>query len=283
MRPMNLRKGIQLSIVCIPLVFIVIRCSTIKTSPGKTEELSNDSIQVTQIEADSLFDSYQRIYILRLDKKLLNKYTIGIGYSNPELETTSQIAKRNNAVAAINGVFFDMDNGGSVTYFEKNDSVIHKTIPSELKWAKIDSLINGAIILTKRNNLVIKSANTDLYYERSKNEFFVIRSGPLLLKNSIPQTIAVNFRSHRNPRTCLCKTKELILFITIDGRAETADGMTLIELQKYLYDLGCIDAINLDGGGSTTMWTKNKGVVNKPSDKDGERPVANAILILENE
>jgi len=79
------------------------------------------------------------------------------------------------------------------------------------------------------------------------------------------------------------KTEESILFITIDGRAETADGMTLIELQKYLHDLGCIDAINLDGGGSTTMWTKNKGVVNKPSDKDGERPVANAVLILENE
>ncbi|MCK4879516.1 MAG: phosphodiester glycosidase family protein, partial [Bacteroidales bacterium] len=44
---------------------------------------------------------------------------------------------------------------------------------------------------------------------------------------------------------------------------------------------GCIDAINLDGGGSTTMWTKDNGVVNRPSDKRGERPVANAILILE--
>jgi exopolysaccharide biosynthesis protein len=81
----------------------------------------------------------------------------------------------------------------------------------------------------------------------------------------------------------LCKTKKSILFITIDGRMEKADGMSLVEAQKYLYDLGCIDAINLDGGGSTTMWTKNKGVVNKPSDKDGERPVANAVLILENE
>jgi exopolysaccharide biosynthesis protein len=54
------------------------------------------------------------------------------------------------------------------------------------------------------------------------------------------------------------------------------------ELQKYMDDLGCIDAINLDGGGSTTMWTKEKGIVNNPSDKSGERPVANALLILKN-
>jgi exopolysaccharide biosynthesis protein len=71
------------------------------------------------------------------------------------------------------------------------------------------------------------------------------------------------------------------LFITIDGRAEKAEGMSFVEMQDFLLDLGCMDAINLDGGGSTTMWTKNKGIVNNPSDKNGEREVANAILLLE--
>ncbi len=56
--------------------------------------------------------------------------------------------------------------------------------------------------------------------------------------------------------------------------------MNLYELQVFLYNLGCSDAINLDGGGSTTIWTKEKGVVNTPSDKKGERPVANALIIL---
>ena len=44
--------------------------------------------------------------------------------------------------------------------------------------------------------------------------------------------------------------------------------------------VGCVDAINLDGGGSTTMWTKDKVIVNFPSDKTGERPVSNALLII---
>jgi exopolysaccharide biosynthesis protein len=73
------------------------------------------------------------------------------------------------------------------------------------------------------------------------------------------------------------------MFITIDGRSKQAKGMCLYELQKYLSDLGCTDAINLDGGGSTTMWTINKGVVNSPSDKSGERPVANALIILKSD
>jgi exopolysaccharide biosynthesis protein len=44
--------------------------------------------------------------------------------------------------------------------------------------------------------------------------------------------------------------------------------------------LKCTDAINLDGGGSTTMWLKNKGIVNHPSDREGERPVSDAFLII---
>ena len=56
--------------------------------------------------------------------------------------------------------------------------------------------------------------------------------------------------------------------------------MNLGEVQKYLLDFGCVDAINLDGGGSTSMWIKDKGLVNIPSDKSGERPVANALLLL---
>jgi exopolysaccharide biosynthesis protein len=69
----------------------------------------------------------------------------------------------------------------------------------------------------------------------------------------------------------------------VDGRSELADGMSLYELQDYLLDLGCTDAINLDGGGSTTLWTNSQGVVNSPSDKSGERPVANVLLIMEQE
>ena len=61
-------------------------------------------------------------------------------------------------------------------------------------------------------------------------------------------------------------------------------GMSLFELGVFLRSLKCQQAINLDGGGSTTMWIKSQGVVNYPSDNQrfdhsGERKVANVIVI----
>jgi exopolysaccharide biosynthesis protein len=74
------------------------------------------------------------------------------------------------------------------------------------------------------------------------------------------------------------------LLITIDGRNEEAQGMTLYELSRLMKALKCEDAINLDGGGSTTMWIAKKGVVNHPSDNkifdaQGERNIANVLLV----
>lgn len=63
-----------------------------------------------------------------------------------------------------------------------------------------------------------------------------------------------------------------------------AHGMAIAELSEVMLALGCIQAMNLDGGGSSTAWVKNHGVVNYPSDNkqfdhNGERRVANAIVI----
>ncbi|MCK4826338.1 hypothetical protein KA005_61920, partial [bacterium] len=99
---------------------------------------SKDSIYVVQIITDSLFNSHQRINLLTLNKESLNGYSIDFAYHEDDLKTTSQIAEKYGAVAAINGSFFDVDSGGSVTYFEIDDSVISRTRHSELKWAVPD-------------------------------------------------------------------------------------------------------------------------------------------------
>jgi hypothetical protein len=84
-----------------------------------------------------------------------------------------------------------------------------------------------------------------------------------------------------NPRTAMGVTADGdILLVTVDGRKRTSVGMTLIALAKYMIDLGAVDAVNLDGGGGSTMWVRGQGVVNDPSDPGGERPVTNAVLIL---
>jgi exopolysaccharide biosynthesis protein len=55
--------------------------------------------------------------------------------------------------------------------------------------------------------------------------------------------------------------------------------MTLSTLADLLLELGAVEAINLDGGGSTTMVIHDK-IVNRPSDQAGERPVSDAILVF---
>jgi exopolysaccharide biosynthesis protein len=247
---------------------------------NQERKISNDSINFIQIKTDSIFNSNQIISILTLQKDSLEKYSIEFSYNNLEFRTTSSFGESDNAVAAINGGFFDMDSGGSVTYFEINDTVINKTRNPDLKWGISDNLMNGAIVVTNDFGVTIQKANSEQFYEQSKQESAVLVTGPLLLFHSeIIKLPNKKFVNNRHPRTCLCMSKEFVVFITIDGRQEEAEGMSLIEAQKFLQDIGCIDAINLDGGGSTTMWTQDKGIVNFPSDESGERPIANVLLI----
>ena len=249
--------------------------------PYQESDFNKDSIHVIEIKTDTLYNSKQEIYMITISYESLKSYTLSIGHSEPELMKTSIIGERNNALIAINGSFFDEDKGGSVSYFEINDSVISYTKPTSMKWAKPDSLTNGAIVLNKDNKLKIEPAKSDIFYKESKLEAAVMVAGPLLIYNSNPQKLPnMSFTYLRHPRTCLCDTKHSLLFIAIDGRSVNAEGMSLYEIQKFLQSMGCVDAINLDGGGSTTIWIKDKGVVNKPSDKTGERPVANALIIL---
>ena len=230
---------------------------------------------------DSMFNSPQNINLLFIEKESPLNYHLHIAGQSSSLYTTSQYAENHEAIAAVNGSFFDMDKGGSVTYFEKNDSVIGRTRTPGQKWAVADSIINGAIILGKEQTLKIEYANADQFYEKSDKEAFVMVSGPLLIIDSIPQRLPdMSFTHRRHPRTSVGITRESIIFITIDGRSEQSAGMSLYETQEYLLGLGCTDALNLDGGGSTSMWIKEKGIVNIPSDTRGERPVANALLIL---
>ena len=89
-----------------------------------------------------------------------------------------------------------------------------------------------------------------------------------------------SFVETKHPRTAVAKLKDgKFLMVTVDGRQPNFSvGMNLQELAEFLLELGAVDAMNLDGGGSTTMFLDGK-IVNKPSDKEGERKVSDAILV----
>jgi hypothetical protein len=89
-----------------------------------------------------------------------------------------------------------------------------------------------------------------------------------------------SFAETRHPRTAVAKMRDgKFLMMTVDGRQPGVSvGMDLRELAEYLLSIGASDAMNLDGGGSTTMFLDGR-VVNKPSDKEGERKVSDAIIV----
>ena len=250
--------------------------------PDNERKLSGDSLEYFQVRTDTLFNSKQIISFLVLPITSSGKYHFELSYNKPDLMSTSSFGESYNALAALNGSYFDMDSVAGVCYLEVNDSVINRTRKPKLKWAKPESVLNGAVIITIDNKILVQQVKSEQFYEASKEEKGVLVSGPLLLldgkKTSLPD---IKFVTNRHPRTFLCITNESILFITVDGRSSKAEGMNLIEAQNFLLEIGCVDAINFDGGGSTTLWIKGEGVINDPSDLLGERKVSNALLIME--
>jgi hypothetical protein len=88
------------------------------------------------------------------------------------------------------------------------------------------------------------------------------------------------FSALRNPRTFAgVDARGRTLLATVDGRSTESLGLTIVETGAVAKALGMYDALNLDGGGSTTMVVRGE-VVNQPSDAAGERPVGDALLIV---
>jgi hypothetical protein len=85
----------------------------------------------------------------------------------------------------------------------------------------------------------------------------------------------------RNPRTLAgIRADGRLLLVTIDGRRRGwSAGASLLEAARVMRVLGARDALNLDGGGSTTMTVRGR-VVNRPSDRTGERPVSDGLFVL---
>ena len=238
------------------------------------------SVYHIHLKSDTLFGSKQEIHLLMLPKNKYKRVPVAIGYTSDKLLTTSAMAEKYRAEAAINGGFFDRDKGGSVCYFETGNRTISHTRPEGDKWAKSSSVVNGALVLFGNDSLVIEPARSEEYYEKSQSESAVMVAGPLLIHQSKLQPLPnVSLTNDRNPRTCIGINNGFIILATIDGRSATAAGMTLFEVQKFFERLKCTSALNLDGGGSTALWIKGQGIVNHPSDREGERPVSDIVFI----
>jgi len=115
-----------------------------------------------------------------------------------------------------------------------------------------------------------------------KNVKHIISGGPYLVKDSniYVDTSAqkLNAIGGKNPRTAIGYTKDnTLIMVAVDGREYQSVGMTLGQLANFMKSIGCTNAINLDGGGSTVMYV-NGQVVNNPAFKGGIA-ISNALVI----
>ncbi|MBE7705624.1 MAG: phosphodiester glycosidase family protein [Cyanobacteria bacterium SIG30] len=134
--------------------------------------------------------------------------------------------------------------------------------------------------LANMENLILDIKAT----ENFKNVDHIIAGGPYLIKNG---ELYIDYKEEKlsaivgaNPRSAIGYNKDgEFMFVTIDGREKASVGMTLGQLAKFMQTLGCDNAINLDGGGSSVLYVNGK-IENSPA-QTGGIPISNALIVSE--
>lgn len=236
----------------------------------KISKNKDDTIELYDITDNPKFKGY---YLLINDPT-----RVKIGTSSKlgtEGETTSEIAENNDAVAAINGGAF-----------------VDKT---SVNWTGTGAYPDGLVISNGQTvySSLNKDDNTDLfgitkegilivgkYSENELKELGVqeaLSFGPALVINGKKTDITVD--GGIAPRTVIGQKKDgTIILMVIDGRNLASLGATYEEIQEVIYKLGATNAINLDGGKSTTMYYNNE-IINHVSNSMGERPIPTAVIV----
>lgn len=235
------------------------------------------------VSIPQLYQVPQSISLIEIDPGAGLK--VGVTVSD-KMRETSRMASEQGAIAAINGSYFDMKRGNSVCFLKVDRQVVDTTTLGEFA-----RRVTGAISIRKGKMKII-SWNREIEKQYKGKKGIVLASGPLMLKDGRYCDWSLcekDFIRTKHPRSAVALTKDgKILFITVDGRfPKHAGGVSIPELAHLIRILGGKDAINLDGGGSTTLWLSgapDNGIVNYPCDNKrfdhrGERTVPNILYI----
>lgn len=194
-----------------------------------------------------------------------------------EGETVSEIASQYDAVAAINGGYFTDENnserwssnGGIPTGFLMKDGKILQNIDPNIE--------SPILAITKDGNLLIGKTSVSKLLE---NEAVVDAMSYVTTLIKGGRLLSINDNEGSSPKTMLGqRTDGSIVFVVLDSNMPGGRiCATLKEAQKVMNNLNCYNAINLDGGKSTTMYL-NGGIINNPSNPLGERPISAGLIV----
>ena len=178
---------------------------------------------------------------------------------------TNSLAAEVGAVAAINGSYFNMTDNTSCTALWIYGNEIATTTADE--FARCNGVVafkDGEFTLLPYGS---STTATQLSTWGKKYDAFVV-SGPILRLNGVSQNPYIGGEGFYgpHPRTMLGKCADGTVYMVVaEGRLEGASGFSLPNLLSLAEDLNMTDAINLDGGGSSTLWVTGAGVINRLS------------------
>lgn len=169
---------------------------------------------------------------------------------------------------------------------------INKKRKADVAWLYTDSSARFAKAFTERpiffkDSIASIGSQAVLKDAKKWKMQTAIAGGPVLLQkgnikvtNNEERMFTGKAIDDKHPRTAMGYTADgKLIILVVQGRMPgIAEGASLTQLAKLLLDLGCVEALNLDGGGSSCMLVSGKETI-KPSDKEGQRPVPGVFMI----
>lgn len=248
------------------------------------------------------------------DKSLV--YTTQIGYGK-RLTPAEYYKQEGEPLVVINTSFFSFKTNGNLNVVVKDGHLVGWNQPSrhakgdslftyttrsamgfdrqgkaDIAWAFTDTtkpypyVFEDAPVVAKgKDSVPSLSALGNPHWKKWKMQT-VVGGGPVLVYDgkvrvtNNEEGMFIHGEKDIHPRSAIGYTKDgRVIVLAVQGRTPgVATGVTLAEEAKVLLDLGCYEALNLDGGGSSCMLVNGKETIH-PSDKAGERPVPSVFLI----
>ena len=282
----NRIKKIVFVIVSLLMIFIILFIGYKRKSKDNDFAFSSD-VQIKYNEDNIEYkSSTMNIKLQNIVKKEpnINMWLANIKIKNPEQiksafagdkftlenkEKTSEIAKRNNAIIAINGSAYGFNEKGFVI----RDKVLYR-----------DTNLDASPLVIKDNG------DFEIYNYGEKTGQEMLDLGAMHVYDFGPDLIRYGeivdygdswYKNDKQPRTVIGQKGELeYVIIVVDGRSKESEGISLYDAALELKNRGCYVGYNLDGGGSTTLYF-NGEVLNKPSDLLGERKISDILYFTD--
>jgi exopolysaccharide biosynthesis protein len=236
----------------------------------------DNSIQAFKLENNENFVGH--VLMISDPTRIKIGYTSKLNEAKKEGEKTSTIAKKNNAVAAVNGgAFSDESNSAQ---WSANGGIPSGVIISEGKVIYDDTreTKQGTIAMTKKGELIAGRFTTKELLSKGVTEAVSFNTDILVSGGKKPAKLTQNMPGSP-PRTLIGQKQDgTVLLVVLDSKKDNRIAASLEEAQEVMIKLQCVTATTLDGGKSTTMYY-NGDVINTPSNALGERYIPTAVIV----